>query len=58
MHIAFHVKDFDDLESNLEKMGLELRKMNLNDGSRIAFFKDPDGHDIEIMERSLKKKYF
>jgi catechol 2,3-dioxygenase-like lactoylglutathione lyase family enzyme len=23
----------------------------LGDGSRIAFFKDPDGHDVEIMER-------
>jgi catechol 2,3-dioxygenase-like lactoylglutathione lyase family enzyme len=30
---------------------LELRKVNLANGRRIAFFKDPDGHDVEIMEK-------
>jgi catechol 2,3-dioxygenase-like lactoylglutathione lyase family enzyme len=25
------------------------------DGSRIAFFKDPDGHMVEIMEKGLGK---
>jgi len=25
--------------------------MTLGDGSRIAFFKDPNGHDLEIDEK-------
>ncbi len=49
-HVAFKVDDYDAMESKLEGLGLELRKVVLGDGSRIAFFKDPDGHDIEIME--------
>lgn len=49
-HVAFKVDDYDDLESKLESIGLELRKVVLDDGRRIAFFKDPDGHDVEIME--------
>jgi catechol 2,3-dioxygenase-like lactoylglutathione lyase family enzyme len=39
------------MESRLEGLGLVLRKVTLGDGSRIAFFKDPDGHDVEIMEK-------
>ena len=54
-HVAFHIKDYDSLVSKLEGMGLELRKVTLEDGSRIAFFKDPDGHDIEIMEKGLSQ---
>jgi lactoylglutathione lyase len=49
-HVAFQVDDYDVLESKLECMGLKLRKIVLGDGRRIAFFKDPDGHDVEIME--------
>lgn len=52
-HIAFHIEDYDDLESKLEGMGIELRKVTLDNGLRIAFFKDPDGHDIEMMEGGL-----
>ena len=54
-HVAFHVDDFDDLVSRLEERGLELRKVTLDDGSRLAFFKDPDGHDIEIMEKGMSQ---
>ena len=54
-HVAFHVDDYEGLVSKLEGMGIELRKVTLEDGSRIAFFKDPDGHDIEIMERGLSQ---
>ena len=49
-HVAFKVDDYDAMESKLEGIGLELRKVVLGDGSRIAFFKDPDGHDVELME--------
>lgn len=54
-HVAFHIDVYDDLVSKLEEMGLELRKVTLEDGSRLAFFKDPDGHDIEIMEKGLSQ---
>ena len=54
-HVAFHIDGYDGLVSKLEGMGLELRKVTLEDGSRIAFFKDPDGHDIEIMEKGLSQ---
>lgn len=52
-HIAFHIDDYDNLESKLEGMGIELRKVTLDNGLRIAFFKDPDGHEIEMMEGGL-----
>jgi len=51
-HTAYGVDDYDAMESKLEGLGLELRKVTLDDGKRIAFFKDPDGHDVEIMEKS------
>ena len=56
-HIAFHVKDYDGLVSKLEGMGIELRKLTNRDGFGYAFFKDPDGHDIEIMEYGLHGRY-
>ena len=49
-HIAFKVDDYNALESKLESIGLELKKGNIGDGRKKAFFKDPDGHDVEIME--------
>jgi catechol 2,3-dioxygenase-like lactoylglutathione lyase family enzyme len=54
-HVAIHIDDYDNLVSKLEAMGLELRKRTLDDGSRITFFKDPDGHDIEITEISFNQ---
>jgi lactoylglutathione lyase len=50
-HIAIQVGEYGAMESRLEGMGLELRKKVLDDGTRLAFFKDPDGHDIEIMDK-------
>jgi len=52
-HVAFHIDGYDGLVSKLEGMELELRKKTLEDRSRVAFFKDPDGHDIEVMEKGL-----
>lgn len=49
-HTAFIVDDYDAMEAKLEGLRLELRKITLDNGKRIAFFKDPDGHDLEIME--------
>jgi lactoylglutathione lyase len=52
-HLALHVDDFDSKIVKLESMGKELRKVTMSDGSRIAFFKDADGHMVEIMEKGL-----
>ena len=52
-HLAFHVDDFDYKVKKLESMGKELRKVKMGDGSHIAFFKDDDGHTVEIMEKGL-----
>jgi catechol 2,3-dioxygenase-like lactoylglutathione lyase family enzyme len=51
-HTAYGVNDYDVMESKLEGLGLELRKIKLDNGRRIAFFKDPDDHDVEIMEKA------
>lgn len=52
-HVALRIGNYGNLISRLEEMGLGLQKMTLDDGSRIAFFKDPDGNRIEIMEKGL-----
>ena len=52
-HLAIHVEDWDATSKKLEGKGLELRKVTMGDGSHIAFFKDPDGHTVEVMEKGL-----
>lgn len=52
-HLALHVDAFPAKVKKLEAMGLELRKVTMADGAHIAFFKDPDGHTVEIMEKGL-----
>ena len=54
-HLAFTTDDFDGMVNRLKTMELELREMTLDDGSRIVFFKDPDGHDVEIDEKAFNK---
>jgi catechol 2,3-dioxygenase-like lactoylglutathione lyase family enzyme len=54
-HLALHVDDWEGKVRKLEGIGVELRKVTMPDSSHIAFFKDPDGHMIEIMERGLGK---
>ncbi|HUS78761.1 MAG TPA: VOC family protein [Patescibacteria group bacterium] len=49
-HLAFTVEDFDSLVERVKRMGLSLREMSLEDESRIVFFKDPEGHDLEVDE--------
>ena len=51
-HLALHVDDWHGKVKKLEVLGLELRKVSMN-GGNIAFFKDPDGHTLEIMEKGL-----
>jgi len=34
-------------------MGLELRKVTMANGNKLCFFKDPDGHMVELMEKGF-----
>jgi lactoylglutathione lyase len=52
-HLAIHVPDFANMVKKLETKGLQLRKVTMGDGAHIAFFTDPDGHTVEIMEKGL-----
>jgi catechol 2,3-dioxygenase-like lactoylglutathione lyase family enzyme len=52
-HLAIHVPDFPKMVQKLEVKGITLRKVTMGDGAHIAFFQDPDGHTIEIMEKGL-----
>jgi len=51
-HLAIHVPDWEVKVKKLESQGTQLRKVQMN-GANIAFFTDPDGHTIEIMEKGL-----
>jgi lactoylglutathione lyase len=55
-HIAFVVDDLDAEHARLEGLGFGPRKLVdfLNDGERVArffFVADPDGYQIEVIER-------
>lgn len=57
-HFAFETESFDDFTQKLKKYGYEylyepffLEGANL----KIAFIKDPDGNEIEIIENKLSQ---
>jgi lactoylglutathione lyase len=52
-HTAMKIENYDEILNNLEGKGIELRNITLEDGSRIAFLRDPDDHILEIMEKGL-----
>jgi lactoylglutathione lyase len=52
-HLALHVKDWAGIVAKVEARGGEVRKITMPDGSHNAFFKDPDGHTIEAMEKGF-----
>jgi lactoylglutathione lyase len=52
-HLALHIKDWAGIVTKVEARGLEVRKITMTDGSHNAFFKDPDGHTIEAMEKGF-----
>jgi len=54
-HIAFSVADYSKAFKHLKNLGLEIRESTLPGGTRIAFLKDPDGHDLEIDEEPFNK---
>lgn len=53
-HFAFAVQSMDEFTKKIEKLGYEYlyEPFDLNGkGSKIAFVKDPDGYEIELIER-------
>ena len=53
-HLAFLVDSIETVQSGLQKAGLDLSwgpSSSPSGRSRIAFFKDPDGYSIELIER-------
>ena len=53
-HFGLRVNDVDKVTENLKEKGIEFTLEPLStDGVRLAFFKDPDGISIEIIEGEL-----
>lgn len=53
-HFAFSVKSFDEFTKKMNSLGYKYlyEPFDLNGkGSKIAFVKDPDGYEIELIEK-------
>ena len=53
-HFAFSVKSLDEFTKKMNKLGYEYlyEPFDLNGkGTKIAFVKDPDGNEIELIEK-------
>jgi lactoylglutathione lyase len=51
-HLAFFVEDLDGVIADVEARGWWFRQSRPELDSRYIFVKDPNGYDIEILERS------
>ena len=52
-HIAISVDDFDSAYSALREQGVTLEgEPYSNEGNRLAFFRDPDGNLLHLIQRS------
>ena len=57
-HFAFETESFDECTQKLHKMGYEYLYEPFvleNTGLKIAFIKDPDGNEVEIIENKLSQ---
>ncbi len=55
-HLAFSVKSLDEFTKKLNDLGYEYlyEPFDLNGkGTKIAFVKDPDGYEIELIEKVI-----
>jgi len=50
-HLAFHTDDLDSVIAKVEEKGWWYRKSRPETNSKYIFLKDPNGYDIEILER-------
>ena len=50
-HLAFHVDELEPVVAEIESRGWWYRRSKPESSSRYVFVKDPDGYDIEILER-------
>ncbi|MGD8375838.1 MAG: VOC family protein [Acidobacteriota bacterium] len=50
-HLAFHTEDLEAAIAAVERRGLPYRRSRPELASRYIFIQDPDGYDIEILER-------
>lgn len=50
-HLAFHTDDLDGVIAEVERRGLSYRRSRPELTSKYIFVKDPDGYDVEILER-------
>ncbi len=50
-HVAFHVDDLEAVVAEVEAAGRWYRRSKPESSSRYIFVKDPDGYDVEIIER-------
>lgn len=48
-HLAISEPEFDSVLKKLEERSIQTRLVTMENGNRLCFFSDPDGHVIEIM---------
>jgi len=55
-HFAFEVESMDDFSERIKKAGVDYlwEPYKLNGKTKIAFVKDPDGNEIELIEKDEK----
>jgi catechol 2,3-dioxygenase-like lactoylglutathione lyase family enzyme len=52
-HLAIYEPEFDSVLKKLEERSIKSRLVTMDNGNRLCFFSDPDGHMIEIMGGSF-----
>ena len=50
-HLAFHVDELEPVVAEIERRGWWYRRSKPEARSRYVFVKDPNGYDVEILER-------
>ena len=50
-HLAFHTRDLDAVIQEVERRGLDYRRSRPEHTSRYIFIQDPDGYQIEVLEK-------
>ena len=50
-HLAFHTGDLDEVIRVVERRGMPFRRSRPEMRSKYIFIKDPDGYDVEILEK-------